>query len=82
MLFCTSPHSWLEHVLYQFYLFIVLTVLLSLLIAQMTDTYANVQGNAQRSLNLSRAWIVARFEHNARFIVVSSDAEYNIEPCA
>ena len=45
----------------------VITVLLNLLIAQMSDTYANVQNDAQRSFIASRAWIVAKSEHNGLF---------------
>ena len=48
----------------------VIVVLLNLLIAQMSDTYANVQLDAQRSLAINRAWIVARVEHNTLLHIV------------
>ena len=51
-------------IIYVVFLFLVITVLLNLLIAQMSDTYSNVQSDAQRSLVINRAWIVARVEHN------------------
>jgi ankyrin repeat protein len=51
--------------LYLTFLFIVVVILLNLLIASMTDTYTNVQRDAQRDLVLDRAWIVARVEHNS-----------------
>ena len=47
------------------FLFLVIVVLLNLLIAQMSDTYGSVQQDAQRSLTLNRAYIVARVEHNS-----------------
>jgi hypothetical protein len=33
-----------------------------MLIAQLSDTYQNVQQDAQRGLEVNRAWIVARIE--------------------
>ena len=51
-------------IIYITFLFMVIVVLLNLLIAQMSDTYTNVQLDAQRSLAINRAWIVARVEHN------------------
>jgi len=36
----------------------------------MSDTYTNVQSDAQRSLVINRAWIVARVEHNTLFALV------------
>ena len=54
------------------FLFMVIVVLLNLLIAQMSDTYANVQMDAQRSLAIQRAWIVARVEHNTLLHIVST----------
>lgn len=56
-------HRWLSVIIYVVFLFLVITVLLNLLIAQMSDTYSNVQSDAQRSLVINRAWIVARVEH-------------------
>ena len=46
------------------FLFLVITVLLNLLIAQMSNTYTNVWSDAQRSLYINRAWIVAKLEDN------------------
>ena len=57
-------------IFYMTFLFLVIVVLLNLLIAQMSDTYANVQLDAQRSLAINRAWIVARVEHNALLATV------------
>ena len=45
--------------------------MLNMLIASMTDTFANVQTDAQRDLALARAWIVARVEHNSMLTLVS-----------
>ena len=58
-------------IIYVVFLFLVITVLLNLLIAQMSDTYSNVQSDAQRSLVINRAWIVARVEHNTLLAFVS-----------
>ena len=52
-------------IVYMVFLFLVSVVLLNLLIAQMADTYGSVQRDAQQSLTLNRAWIVARIEHNS-----------------
>ena len=61
---------WLGVIIYLSFLCLVIVVLLNLLIAQMSDTYANVQMDAQRSLAINRAWIVARVEHNALLATV------------
>ena len=37
-------------------------VLLNILIAQLSDTYQNVQSDAHRGLELNRAWIITRVE--------------------
>ena len=39
--------------------------MLNLLIAQMSDRYANVQKDAHRSLLIDIAWIAAKVEHNS-----------------
>ena len=59
-------------IIYITFLCLVIVVLPNLLIAQMSDTYANVQMDAQRSLAIHRAWIVARVEHNALLHIVST----------
>ena len=67
-------------IIYIVFLFLVIIVLLNLLIAQMSDTYANVQLDAQRSLFISWARIVARVEQSSlfasalivRFLIASS----------
>lgn len=56
---------WFAVIVYMVYLFLVGVVMLNLLIAQMADTYGSVQREAQQSLMLNRAWIVARVEHNS-----------------
>ena len=50
----------------------MIVVLLNLLIAQMSDTYGSVQQDAQRSLAINRALIVARVEHNSLLARVRS----------
>jgi len=60
-------YRWLSVIIYTVFLFLVITMLLNLLIAQMSDTYANVQSDAQRSLFIDRAWIVAKVEHSSLF---------------
>ena len=54
-------------IIYSVFLFLVITVLLNLLIAQMNNTYTNVQDDAQRSLFIYRAQIVAKVEQNSFF---------------
>ena len=49
------------------FLFICCVILLNLLIAQLSDTYQKVQQDAQRGLEVNRAWIVARVELNSFF---------------
>lgn len=49
------------------FLFVCCVILLNLLIAQISDTYQNVQQDAQRELEVHRAWIVARVELNSFF---------------
>ncbi|XP_060067778.1 uncharacterized protein LOC132547979 [Ylistrum balloti] len=57
-----SPMSCLLMVLF---LFTCCVVLLNILIAQLSDTYQHVQQDAQRGLEVNRAWIVARVELNS-----------------
>ncbi|XP_069101443.1 transient receptor potential cation channel subfamily V member 5-like [Argopecten irradians] len=57
-----SPMSCILMVLF---LFTCCVVLLSILIAQLSDTYQHVQQDAQRGLEVNRAWIVARVELNS-----------------
>jgi hypothetical protein len=47
------------------FLFATLVVLLNILIARLSDTYQNVQRDAQRGLELDRAWIITRLERNS-----------------
>ena len=47
------------------FLLTCIMVLLNILIAQLSDTYQNIQGNAQRGLALNRAWIISRVELNS-----------------
>ena len=56
---------WLSVILYIVFLFLVITIMLNLLIAQMSDTYSNEQDDAQRSFVMNRAWIVAKAENNS-----------------
>ena len=50
------------------YLLSCIVVLLNILIAQLSDTYQNIQGDAQRGLALNRAWIITRVELNSLFV--------------
>ncbi|GFO43033.1 transient receptor potential cation channel subfamily v member [Plakobranchus ocellatus] len=50
------------------FLFVCCVVLLNILIAQLSDTYHHVQAQAQRGLELNRAWIITRVELNSLFI--------------
>ena len=49
------------------FLIVCIVVLLNTLIAQLSDTYQHVQGDAQRALEINRAWIVTRVEMNSIF---------------
>ncbi|XP_053377740.1 uncharacterized protein LOC123529761 isoform X2 [Mercenaria mercenaria] len=49
------------------FLFTCIVILLNILIAQVTDTYQKVQQDAQRGLEVNRAWIVAKVELNSFF---------------
>lgn len=50
------------------FLFVCCVVLLNILIAQLSDTYQNVQKDAHRGLEMNRAWIITRVELNSLFI--------------
>ena len=67
----SHAHRWFGVIMYTIFLFLVIVVLLNLLIAQMSDTYGSVQQDAQRSLAINRALIVARVEHNSLLARVS-----------
>ena len=47
---------------YLIFLFFVEVILLNLLIAQMSDTFSNVGGDAQRSLAINQARIITIIE--------------------
>ncbi|XP_053377738.1 uncharacterized protein LOC123529780 isoform X5 [Mercenaria mercenaria] len=49
------------------FLFTCIVILLNILIAQLSDTYQKVQQDAQRGLEVNRAWIVAKVELNSFF---------------
>ncbi|XP_067674667.1 transient receptor potential cation channel subfamily V member 6-like [Haliotis asinina] len=58
-------YSTLSCIIMVIFLFTCIVVLLNILIAQLSDTYQNVQTDAQRALELNRAWIIARVELNS-----------------
>ena len=58
-------------IVYLLYLFFVVVVLLSLLIAQMSDTFANIQSDADRVSIWIRAKTVLTQERNGMFGIVS-----------
>ena len=59
---------WLSTVLMVLYLMTCIVVLLNILIAQLSDTYQNIKGDAQRALELNRASIVTRVDLNSVFV--------------
>ncbi|XP_046359517.2 uncharacterized protein LOC124137315 [Haliotis rufescens] len=61
------------------FLFFCCVVLLSILIAQLSDTYHYVQRDAQRGLELNRAWIISRVELNSIYVGKSSRFKTYIE---
>ncbi|XP_055954336.1 transient receptor potential cation channel subfamily V member 3 isoform X3 [Patella vulgata] len=60
--------STLGCILMVIFLFTCCVVLLNILIAQLSDTYQHVQRDAQRGLELNRAWIITRVELNSLYI--------------
>ncbi|XP_065178394.1 uncharacterized protein LOC135809062 isoform X2 [Sycon ciliatum] len=60
----SSKLGWLGIVLIVFFMFIVIVVLLSILVAQLTDTYRSVQSDAQKEVDLNRAYIAGEMEKN------------------
>lgn len=74
-------------VFYLLYLFFVMVVLLSLLIAQMSDTFANIQSDADRVSIMIRAKIILTQERNgfagfvSSFRVVSATAVTATNAC-
>ncbi|XP_076455507.1 transient receptor potential cation channel subfamily V member 1-like [Babylonia areolata] len=66
----TGPYGYktLSCILMVVFLFTCCVVLLNILIAQLSDTYQHVQRDAQRGLELNRAWIIARVELNSVYI--------------
>ncbi|XP_060082588.1 uncharacterized protein LOC132561895 [Ylistrum balloti] len=57
----TSIDAW-SCIVVVLFLFCCIVLLLNLLIAQLSDTYQHIQNDAQRGLEVNRAWIVARIE--------------------
>lgn len=50
------------------FLFTICVLLLNILIAQVSDTYQKVQQDAQRGLEVNRAWILTKIELNSLFV--------------
>ena len=46
------------------FLFVTIVILLNILIAQLSDTYTKIQGDANRELEVRMAQIIARIEQN------------------
>ena len=61
-----SLPRWFSIVLYLTFLFAVIVVLLNLLIAQMSDTYAKVQEDVEGTFAIARARIIARLQKGKR----------------
>ena len=57
-----SLRRWFSIVLYLFFLFAVIVVLLNLLIAQMSDTYAKTREDVEGYFAFARARIIARLQ--------------------
>ena len=53
---------WFSIVLYLLFLFIVTVILLSILIAQMNDTYRSIQDDVEGTFAIARARIIARLQ--------------------
>ena len=70
-IWCSSLHyplpSTLSTIFMVVFIFACCVILLNILIAQLSDTYQKVQQDAQRGLEVNRAWIVARVELNSCF---------------
>ncbi len=56
---------------YLIFLFTLEVVMLNLLIAQMSDTFSNVQGDAQRSLAINKARTIISIEKTGLTVLVS-----------
>ena len=57
--------------MYLVFLFFVVVIMLNLLIAQMTDTFANFQLDAQRELAINQAWTISLLERTGLIGLVS-----------
>ncbi|XP_041352022.1 uncharacterized protein LOC121370686 isoform X2 [Gigantopelta aegis] len=77
----TGPDGYktLSTILMVGFLFTCCVILLNILIAQVSDTYQNVQRDAQRGLELNRAWIITRVELNSLFIGKNSRISKYVE---
>ena len=64
-------HSWLGYGTYLIFMFFVVVVLQSLLIAQMSDTFTNVQVDAKRALILNRARTILNVEETTNTLKLS-----------
>lgn len=62
-----SVCRWFSIVLYLVFLFVVIVVLLNLLIAQMSNTYSNIQDEAEATYAVARARILSRLEKTRIF---------------
>lgn len=55
-------YRWFSISLYLVFLFVIIVVLLNLLIAQMSNTYSNVQEEAESTYAVAKAVILSRLE--------------------
>lgn len=61
-LFFLLLYRWFSISLYLIFLFVIIVVLLNLLIAQMSNTYSNVQEEAEGTYAVAKATILSRLE--------------------
>ena len=64
-------YRWLAYATYLVFMFFVVVVLQSLLIAQMSDTITNVQVDAKRTLILNRARTILNVEETTNTLKLS-----------
>lgn len=62
------------------FLFTICVLLLNILIAQVSDTYQKVQQDAQRGLEVNRAWILTKIELNSLFVGEKQRKKHYIKP--
>ena len=71
-----TPRRWFSIVLYMTFLFAMIVVLLNVLIAQMSNTYSELQENNDGTFNIIRATVISRLQKKKLYYIKGEVRKY------